>query len=124
MDHQVVFEDKDTLVYHIYSKLDNPTMLKAQKSLYFLQAYYAGTYGSLDKSKDPEIDKDYPKSLFNAKFEALIYGPLDHGVYLKQKEGFYSKNKWASYQPKNSQETEIIGFFNDILGQINKVNDF
>ena len=124
MNHKVVFEDKDALVFHIYSSLDNPTMLKVQKSLYFLWAYYAGTYGSIDKFKDPEIDNNYPKSLFSAKFEALMYGPLDHDVYLKQKEGFYSKNKWTSYQPKNSQETEVILFVNDLLEQINKVNDF
>ncbi|QNO01187.1 hypothetical protein [Lactobacillus phage Lbab1] len=125
MDHQVVFKDKDILVFHIYSKLDNPTMLKVQKSLYFLWAYYAGTYGSLLSKGGLDISKeDYPESLFKGNFKALMYGPVDTDVLKKQKENFYSKDKWKGYTPKESSEIEVMGFVNDLLGQINAVNDF
>jgi len=125
MNHKVVFEDKDALVFHIYSSLGNPTMLKVQKSLYFLWAYYAGTYGSLLSKGGLDISKeDYPESLFKGNFKALMYGPVDTDVLKKQKENFYSKDKWKGYTPKGSSEIEVMGFVNDLLGQINAVNDF
>jgi uncharacterized phage-associated protein len=125
MNHKVVFEDKDALVFHIYSSLDNPTMLKVQKSLYFLWAYYSGTYGNLVGKGGLDISKeDYPESLFKGNFKALMYGPVDTDVLKKQKEGFYNKEKWNEFIPKSSSDIEVMGFVNDLLNQINTVNDF
>lgn len=125
MAKDFMFSDKDELVLHIYKRLDNPTLLKVQKSLYFLWAYYSGTYGNVDKSEETDLDQtNYPTSLFKPEFEAWRYGPVDDKVYAKQKSGLYPKDKWKEYQPKNSEEVEVVSFINDLLSQINKVNDF
>lgn len=125
MAEDFMFSDKDELVFHIYKRLDNPTLLKVQKSLYFLWAYYSGTYGNVDKSEETDLDQtNYPDNLFKPEFEAWKYGPVDDKVYAKQKNGFYLKDKWKEYQPKNSEEVEVVSFINDLLSQINKVNDF
>jgi uncharacterized phage-associated protein len=125
MAEDFVFSDKDELVLHIYKRLDNPTLLKVQKSLYFLWAYYSGTYGNVDKSEETDLDQtSYPTSLFKPEFKAWRYGPVDDKVYAKQKSGCYSEDKWKEYHPKNSEEIEVVSFINDLLSQINKVNDF
>lgn len=125
MDKDFVFSDKDDLVFHIYKMLDNPTLLKVQKSLYFLWAYYSSTYGNVDKYEETDLDQtNYPTSLFKPEFEAWRYGPVDDTVYAKQKSGLYPKDKWKEYQPKTSEEVEVVSFINDLLSQINKVNDF
>ena len=124
MDTDFAFPNKDVLVNHIYNKLDNPTLLKVQKSLYLLWAYYSATYGSLTHDKDEESDMmDYPKDLFKPDFEAWRYGPVDRQVYAEQKQNKFSKNGEA-FLPSNEVEKDILLFVDDLLEDINGINDF
>lgn len=53
MSRDAYFFDKvEDLVSYLEAKLTNPTPLKIQKSLYFLWAFYAATYGSIDYSNE------------------------------------------------------------------------
>lgn len=123
------FENINTLIGHIVKFLDNPTPLKVQKSLYFLWAFYAATYGNIDYSKDTEFSKQeqYPRELFPAEFEAWTYGPVINSVFADyhQTNGFAGISD--SYDENDISDTntkEVWSFVNDLLSQINEVNDF
>lgn len=120
-----VFPCKDDLVLHIYKRLDNPTTLKVQKSLYFLWAYYSSSYGNIDKSEETDLSQaTYPTSLFKPDFEALKYGPVDTEVLAKQRNGYYSENKWKEHPAKTVEELEVITYINNLLGDIDDISDF
>ena len=82
------FSNTGELLSYLEAKLDNPTPLKIQKSLYFLWAFYAATYGSIDyshKSEFSQTDK-YPLRLFPASFKAWQYGPVLNKIYTEDKD--------------------------------------
>lgn len=91
MNEQYVFPEKNKLVKYLYSKLDNPTQIKVQKTLYLLYAFYGATYGRLaSNTEETEFeDQNYPKELFPAKFEAWRYGPVEADVYRDEKSGCF-----------------------------------
>lgn len=120
-----VFNDKTQLICHITEQLNNPTLLKTQKALYLLWAFYSATYGNInynDKNSEFYNQKDkYPLELFNANFVAWSYGP----VILEVNDYFTNKEIVnVSYIPKTENEKDIMLFVNDILEQINMLDDF
>lgn len=120
------FDDTEDLVRYVKARLSNPTPLKIQKSLYFLWAFYAATYGSIDYSVDSEFQSTnkYPKLLFKGDFEAWKYGPVLGDIYVENKYD----NIIASEQKNPPADTPIAkniwNFIDDMLNQINPVNDF
>lgn len=128
-----VFTSKYNLVSYLYSKLDNPTNLKIQKSMYLLWAFYVGTYGSLEE--DADNFNSYPDYLFEPKFEAWRYGPVDSDIYasIKRGEKFNISGKPEKYLEENTSEdikndsqkfNNILSFLNNLINQINKTDDF
>lgn len=122
MAHEYVFENKDELVNYLYARLTSPTLLKVQKSLYLLWAYYAATYGNLQADDQSDMG-DYPKQLFRADFQAWRYGPVDKTVYAKQKNEQYEADEKA-YSPQTSEDKDVKLFLDDLIADIDGINDF
>lgn len=117
-----VFENTDDLVNYLYYLLDNPSQIKIQKTIYLLYAFYGASYGSIQNEKDEEFLGNYPKELFNAKFEAWRYGPVENSVYGKQKNGCYHPVKIIDID--SEEEQNIINFIHNICNQTNGMDDF
>ena len=119
------FSNAEELLSYLEAKLDNPTPLKIQKSLYFLWAFYAVTYGSIDyshKSEFSQIDK-YPLQLFPASFEAWPDGPVLNKIYAEDKDNSIT----PSLEKKHcttKMEKDVWAFIDDMIMQINPINDF
>lgn len=130
MDNENYFFDSiETLISHIVNFLDNPTPLKMQKSLYFLWAFYAATYGNIDYDEETDFSKQekYPRSLFKADFEAWSYGPVINSVFAEyhQTNGFKDvSDEYVESEISDANKKEVWSFIDDLLAQINKVNDF
>lgn len=128
-----VFDQKDDLVSYLYSKLDNPTNMKIQKAMYLLWAFYAGTYGSLEKTADNS--NVYPEYLFQSAFEAWRYGPVDNELYGRIKSGVsfdiegqpqdFLNNHISADVTKDKQKVKnITSFLTNLIDQIDKMDDF
>lgn len=119
------FDDKKELVSYIYKALSNPTPIKLQKTLYFVWAFYAATYGNIDYDTESEFKEEdtYPLYLFKANFEAWKYGPVDNDVYSWNKSDVIN-NFTESFVPETTQDKEIKLFLDDIISQVDNVNDF
>ena len=119
------FEDKRKIVAYVFNALSHPTPIKVQKTLYFIWAFYSGTYGNIDYNTESEFDMEtrYPKYLFKPNFEAWKYGPVDNEVYSWEKSGEINKLD-NSFDPKTAQEREIKSFIDDMISQVDAVNDF
>ncbi|WP_338126421.1 type II toxin-antitoxin system antitoxin SocA domain-containing protein [Secundilactobacillus kimchicus] len=129
------FKNVKGLIAYIMQNLDNPTPLKIQKSLYFLWAFYAATYGDIDYNEATEfsIQSKYPKELFPAYFEARIYGPVISSVFTQyhRTDGFkeilnsdMARDSDVANEVSDSNKKEIWSFIDDLLSQINNVDDF
>lgn len=123
-ERKYFFNEAEELVSYLEAKLDNPTPLKIQKSLYFLWSFYAATYGSIDYSQQNDFSgiSKYPKRLFPATFEAWKYGPVLNNGCAKNKH----KNVKHDFKkaPKDKMEKDVWVFIDDLISQINPVNDF
>ena len=132
MNNEYVFNDKRDIVSYIYNSLTDATPLKLQKTLYFLWAFYAATYGNIIYDANSEFDDEtkYPKELFKPAFEAWRYGPVDNEVYGWDKSNkikdFDNKfgNKFNKKSDFNAQDKEIKLFMDDLINQIDSINDF
>ena len=102
--------------------------LKLQKSLYFCFAYWGGFVrkGKITPSSS-EIDlKDFNEYLFDADFEAWIYGPVVPIVYRNFKIDKMEKQKAIEFEIKLKKKyngilyTFISGLINDLID----ANDF
>lgn len=107
------FENVDDLVNYLLYKEPDITPLRLQISLYFLFAFYIGTY---------QNQNDYPKYLFNADFETWYYGPTIRRVYLNQEEGKYIPHEFIFGNHEIDQE--VNRFINDLLSRITDRSDF
>ena len=107
------FENVDDLVNHLLYKEPDITPLRLQIRLYFLFAFYIGTY---------QNQNDYPEYLFNATFEAWHYGPTIRQVHLNQEEGKHTPREFTFGNHEMSQE--INKFINDLLNEITDRSDF
>jgi len=123
---EYVFNDKRDIVAYLYKSLSDPTPIKLQKSLYFLWAFYAATYGNIDYDSKSEFqsEKRYPNYLFKPDFEAWKYGPVDNEVYRWDKQNEI-KDFDNNFDTENdSQKHQIKLFMDDLISQIDSVNDF
>lgn len=111
--HKYYFNNVDDLVNHLFYKEPDITPLRLQINLYFLFAFYIGTY---------QNKNDYPEYLFDANFEAWHYGPTIKQVHLNQEEGKYTPREFIFGNHKIDQE--ISRFINDLLNQIIDRSDF
>lgn len=119
------FSNAEELLSYLAAKLDNPTPLKIQKSLYFLWAFYAATYGSIDYSHESEFSQTdkYPLRLFPASFKAWQYGPVLNKIYADDKDNSIT----PSLEKKHcttKMEKDVWSFIDDMITQINPINDF
>lgn len=119
------FENAEDLVSYLEYKLDNPTPLKIQKSLYFLWAFYAATYGSIDYSQKSEFTETekYPKRLFPASFEAWQYGPVLNRIYAEDRDNTINPSSVKKHCT-TKMEKDVWSFIDDMIDQINPINDF
>lgn len=72
----VVFSNKYTLINTLFDRLDDYS--KIGNTLYLLYAHYGSTYGSIDS--DEYEGALFPKRLFDADFEADMYGVSEKGA--------------------------------------------
>ena len=128
-----VFDNVIDLAGYLEYRLDNPTPLKIQKTLYFLWAFYSATYGNIQYSTDDQSEFDlqdgaYPPELFEPDFEAWRYGPVINKVYAAYKGDKIKKLNSNEIQDKistgESEKREVLLFINNLVDQINEVNDF
>ena len=128
-----VFDNVIDLAGYAKNRLDNPTPLKIQKTLYFLWAFYSATYGNInydstDKSEFDLQDGAYPRELFKPEFEARKYGPIINSIYLAYKNNKIKELSSEDIQKRISlgeiEKKEVILFVNNLIAQINEVDDF
>ena len=132
---EFVFDNVIDLAGYVKSRLDNPTPVKIQKTLYFLWSFYSATYGNIqyDIAEKSEFDLQlqdgaYPPELFKPEFEAWKYGPVITEVNFAYKNNRIKALNSKEIQDKiaagESEKKEIILFIKNLVDQINEVNDF
>lgn len=102
-----------------FNKIISPVRL--QKSLYFCFAYWGGFIekGKLQDANKEEINvSQYDKYLFEAEFQAWVYGPVIPKIYSnKEIDRSYNKDMFAD-------KNDIKEFVDDLLNDINEISDF
>lgn len=79
---QYVFDKINDLIGYIYSKNVNfITPLQLQACLYLLYSYYITIYSNKDYETDANY-QDFPKEMFDTKFEAWNYNYLNEIISL------------------------------------------
>ena len=130
---EFVFDNVIDLAGYAKNRLDNPTPLKIQKTLYFLWGFYSATYGNIkyDSAEKSEFDLQdgaYPHELFEPDFEAWRYGAVINKVYLAYKKHEIKELSSEDIQKRISlgdlEKKEILLFINNLIAQINEVDDF
>ena len=122
MSREYYFDSVDDLINHLLYKFSELSPLKLQKSLYFLFAFYAGTYSGRDEIGIKEENHDFPKYLFKGDFEAWTYGPVIREVYQKNKNDDYQAKKYDFGD--GPIDVEVNNFINDVGSMIVKKSDF
>lgn len=136
MDEKTCF-DKDDLVNYIINQYKQKTSidispLKLQKSLYLLFAMWGGNAAMINEDIEKgqgtiEITDKVPTYLFDAKFEAWKYGPVDIDVYNRYNHNMYWGNiKSLTNFTTTPQEikSSLIEFIDSVLNQVFDINDF
>lgn len=101
--------------------------IKLQKGMYFLYAFWAQFAHKLNVKgegvSEIEVDTVYEEDLFDAKFEAWKYGPVDRELYtlFNDKESITPISAEVVF---SKTDDTVITYIDDILSQIYKVNDF
>ncbi len=105
------------------------TPVRIQKTLYFIFAYWAKNFELL---KDSEIADEEEKAkldllsnkLFDAKFQAWIYGPVINEVYeSKTYKKLGEDGKYDNFDDISDSEV-VLYFIKAMLNELSKVNDF
>ncbi|MCH4404048.1 DUF4065 domain-containing protein [Staphylococcus haemolyticus] len=126
------FNTIDDLIKYLFAKYGKLSPLKLQKGLYFLFAYYGGTYGNSEKFNS-EVDYDLPKYLFPAKFLAWDYGPVIEEVYFNNRNSQYDEYAndtntlteiEKAYFNKNNVNKEVKLFINELFDEVINTSDF
>ncbi|MBR3614172.1 MAG: DUF4065 domain-containing protein [Clostridia bacterium] len=99
----------------------NISPVRLQKTLYFCFAFWGGFVrkGKILQDNDrQEIDvTEYDEYLFNAKFEAWVYGPVIPEIY--------HEHNLESYYKENLIDDEFVKeYIDELLEDINSVSDF
>lgn len=122
MKKEYYFDNVDVLVNYILYKFPTISPLKLQKCLYFLFAFYAGTYPVGEEIGVKEQTYNFPNYLFKGEFEAWAYGTVIREVYRKNKNGDYQGEE---YNFRGSPiDREIKKFIDDIGSMVMKKSDF
>ena len=130
---EFVFDNVIDLAGYAKNRLENPTPLKIQKTLYFLWGFYSAMYGNIkyDSAEKSEFDLQdgaYPPELFEPDFEAWRYGAVINKVYLAYKKHEIKELSSEDIQKRISlgelEKKEILLFINNLIAQINEVDDF
>lgn len=130
IDNKYIFNNKDDLVNYLLYKLDLPSQLKIQKTLYLLFAFYGATYGKLSNDEsNPELDStNYKPFLFEPNFKAWKYGPVDYDVYINFKKEKYKELKSIENKLNEeltlSEKSNIIKFIDNIINQTDEIDDY
>lgn len=123
-----VFQNKTDLGNHLFAKLEQPSSIKIQKTLYLLFAYYGATYGQLKATSSELETVNYPAYLFEPNFEAWQYGPVDLDVHKAIHEEAYDpfelEDKTFAETLKPSEVRNIRLFIDSIIEQTNDTDDF
>lgn len=123
-----VFQNKTDLVNHLLAKLEKPSSIKIQKTLYLLFAFYGATYGQLKATSNELETINYPAYLFEPHFEAWQYGPVDldvHGSsYQKVYEAIELKDKAFAETLEPSEVRNVRLFIGNIIEQTDDTDDF
>lgn len=124
-----IFNNKTDLINYLYLKLNSPTEVKIQKTLYFLFAIYGSSYGQTNDETSNDCDiTHYPKYLFEPYFTATTYGPLDKEVHNNTKKQLYKPKNLdlSKLSQKLSVEDKqnIKLFINTIIEEVKNVDDF
>lgn len=123
-----VFQNKADLVNHLLAKLEKPSSLKIQKTLYLLFAFYGATYGQL-KATSSELEMiNYPAYLFEPNFEAWQYGPVDldahKAIHEEAYDPFGLEDAAFDKALEPSEIRNIRLFIDSIIEQTNDTDDF
>lgn len=126
------FDNIDDLIKYLFAKYGKLSPLKLQKGLYFLFAYYGGTYGNSEQL-DTEVNYKFPKFLFPAKFSAWDYGPVIEEVYHNNKNKKYDCHAKSSsviseinkvYFNEDNANNEIKLFIDELFEEVINTSDF
>lgn len=136
MDDKTCF-DKDDLVNYIINQYKQKTYmdispLKLHKALYLLFAMWgenaAIINADIDKGQGTvELTDKVPTLLFDTKFEAWKYGPVDIDVYDRYKEnGYQGDIQSLTDLTTVSQDflNILMPFIDSVLKQVFDINDF
>lgn len=130
INNKYIFNNKDDLVNYLLYKLDLPSQLKIQKTLYLLFAFYGATYGKLiNKENNSELDSNnYTPFLFEPNFQAWKYGPVDYDVYINFKKekykGLKSIENILNEDLTEVEKRNIITFIKNIINQTDGIDDY
>lgn len=102
----VVFNDKDKLVRYIIRELPVLSHITIQKTLYLLYAYYGASYGKMT-ANNSELEENYPPYLFNARFDAQAYGPIEFDVKASRNADAYSIYENDNYASESTNDLNI-----------------
>lgn len=123
-----VFQNKADLVNHLFTKLEKPSSIKIQKTLYLLFALYGATYGQLKATPGELETVNYPTYLFEPNFAAWQYGPVDLDVHKtiheKAYDPFELEDKAFAETLEPSEVRNIRQFIDNIIQQTNDTDDF
>lgn len=128
--NKYIFNNKDDLVNYLLYKLNLPSQLKIQKTLYLLFAFYGATYGKLiNEENNSELDSsNYMPFLFEPNFKAWKYGPVDYDVYINFKKEKYKELKSIENILNEdltlSEKSNIIKFIDNIINQTDEMDDY
>lgn len=122
MKREYYFDSVDVLVNYILYKFPTISPLKLQKYLYFLFAFYAGTYPVGEEIGVKEQTYNFPNYLFKGEFEAWVYGTVIREVYQKNKNGGYQGEEYNF--GGSPIDKEIKKFIDDIGSMVMKRSDF
>lgn len=136
MDDKTCF-DKDDLVNYIINQYKQKTYmdispLKLHKALYLLFAMWGGNAAIINADIDKgqgtvELTDKVPTLLFDTKFEAWKYGPVDIDVYDRYKEnGYQGDIQSLTDLTTVSQDflNILMPFIDSVLKQVFDINDF
>ncbi len=132
IDKKGILESNDLANYIAYKYKEKMEMdispLKLQKSLYFCFAYWGGfVRKGKNTPSSSEIDlKDFNEYLFDADFEAWIYGPVVPIVYRNFKIDKMDKEKAIEFEIelKKKYNGILYIFISGLINDLIDANDF
>lgn len=99
--------------------------IKFQKGLFFLYAFWAQFANRLNTNGEgvsEVVADDVELELFDAKFEAWKYGPVDRELY--QKYNYDTIDYVTPVELFKSEQDTVVTYINDMLSQLYEINDF